>query len=115
MTTEKDKASDQREMSEAEMKSISEYQDLCHGVQTGVAFMQEQGSRECEPKHLHTGVNIAMRDHSSLVALLVRKGLIANEEYATAIRDGMKLEVADYEDRCNSCMPIGSTTCVKLH
>jgi hypothetical protein len=71
-------------------------------VQTGIAF---EFSREYEQgagmppevvaalKHLRTGINVVMADTGSLVRLLIRKGVITEEEYATSIVDGMQQEV----------------------
>jgi hypothetical protein len=51
-----------------------------------------------EPKHLRVGVNVAMRDLASLTHLLVRKGVITELEYLTAIADGMEFERDKYSE-----------------
>lgn len=73
------------------------YREACHAVQSGVAAKMEYDSKETEPKHLRTGVNIAMRDHASLVYLLVGKGIITMAEFQKAIADGMETEKQLYE------------------
>ena len=66
-------------------------------MQTGVAFDHEKGSDDGSPKHLRTGINSAMSDHGALVKLLIRKGLITEQEYLDAIADAMEEERDRYE------------------
>lgn len=66
-----------------------------HAVQSGVATEME--FRREHPKHLRTGINIAMTDLGSLARLLVEKGVITLDEYEKAIADGMEAEKARYE------------------
>lgn len=75
------------------------YQDACHAVQSGVAqeMLIDERRFATEPKHLRTGINIALRDQGSLVRLLIAKGVITEEEYVEAIADGMVEEQRDYE------------------
>ena len=75
------------------------YLAACHAIQTGVAFEQSRGSDDGTPKHLRTGVNIAMCDHAALVRLLIAKGLFNEEEYTAALADEAEEEVKRYEDR----------------
>lgn len=75
-----------------------------HAVQTGVKLDQESGSQDGTPKHLRTGINMALVDHGSLVRLLVSKGVITEEEYFQAIADGMEQEVKNYEKRLSDKM-----------
>lgn len=72
------------------------YVAAVHAMQSGVAA--EMG-RSTEPKHLRVGVNAAMVDHSSLVQLLISKGLFTRDEYLAAIADGMEEEKGRYEQR----------------
>ena len=55
--------------------------------------------RETNPKHLRVGINVALRDHASLFELLIKKGIITEEEYRKAITAGMNKEVEDYENK----------------
>jgi hypothetical protein len=78
---------------------LDEHASLSHALQSGVRWEHERGSDDGSPKHLRTGVNIALRDHSSLVNLLVKKGVITDLEYAHEIVSGMREEVEAYEKR----------------
>lgn len=79
------------------------YAQLAHAVQTGVAFCitgpNPNLARECEPKHLRTGLNVVMCEHSALVRLLMKKGVITEEEYYDEVIVVLKAEVASYEKR----------------
>jgi hypothetical protein len=77
-----------------------------HAMQAGIALEHSRGSQDGSPKHLRVGVNVALRDHASLVALLIAKGVITDDEYCKAIADGMEREVEKYEDSLN--LPRGS-------
>jgi hypothetical protein len=78
---------------------LGEYHRLAHAMQSGVKWEQEHGVDDGSPKHMRVGINNAMRDHGSLAALLIRKGIISDLEYAEAIVVGMREEVAMYERR----------------
>ena len=77
------------------------YARAAHAMQTGVAYEMNKGGRDpaTEPKHLRVGINAAMADHEGLVRLLIRKGLITDEEYREAIADSMEAELKRYQDR----------------
>jgi len=79
------------------------YLAAAHGMQTGVKL--EMGVNPdgagTSPKHLRVGINSAMADHSGLVALLIRKGIITESEYLEAIADSMERE----RDRYQSLLP----------
>lgn len=81
------------------VEAVREYTELCHAMQSGVAYEQGRGGQDGTPKHLRVGVNVAMCDHGALVGLLIAKGIITDEEYAHAIRDEMRREVDRYEER----------------
>lgn len=72
-----------------------------HAMQSGVAAEMQLPGRHAatEPKHLRVGVNTALRDHASLVQLLITKGIITEVEYVEAIADGMETEQREYEQR----------------
>jgi hypothetical protein len=78
---------------------IREYSRLGHAIQTGVMHEHELGSQDGTPKHLRTGLACVMADVGSLTRLLVAKGIITNDDYYTAILDGLRREVAIYESR----------------
>src|SRR3954471_24629724 len=76
-----------------------------HALQAGVRMEMELGlSRDTEPKHLRVGVNSALVDHGALVALLVQKGLVTEEEYLTAIAEGAEREKRAYEQRLSAAL-----------
>lgn len=76
---------------------MQEYERLAHAVQSGVAF--GDGYESQEAKHLRTGLNLVMRDLGSLAGLLVKKGIITNDEFFEATLEGLKLEVVAEEAR----------------
>ena len=77
---------------------MSEYEELLHAMQSGVAMKMERDGAETSPKHLRVGVNAAMCDHAGLVRLLISKGVITAEEYLAAITEEMRAEVRRYEE-----------------
>lgn len=77
------------------------YQAAAHAVQTGVAYEihTAPGQAGVSAKHLRVGVNMAMVDTSALAMLLVKKGLITEEELWSALADGAEAELQKYHDR----------------
>ncbi len=77
------------------------YLDAIHGVQAGVGYelFRNDGDDSRAHKHLRTGVNSAMCDHTALVRLLIAKGIITPEEYAEEVRLEANRELDRYEDR----------------
>jgi hypothetical protein len=75
----------------------SRYERAMHGVQSGVAAKMAYDDKDTSPKHLRTGVNSAMVQHSGLVLLLMRKGVIGEGEYWAAMADAAEQERALYE------------------
>ena len=73
------------------------YFKAAHGMQAGVAMEMNYQSGPTEPKHLRVGVNTAMVDHAGLVGLLIKKGIITQEEYELAICEAMEAEHKRYE------------------
>lgn len=78
------------------------YTAAAHAMQSGVKMEMELGSRDTEPKHLRVGVNSALAASGALADLLIRRGVITEEEYAEAIAAGMEREQAAYEQRLTS-------------
>lgn len=76
---------------------------LCHAIQTGVKFdmqFSEELDFRCasvEPKHLRTGVNIAMCELGAIARLLMEKSVITEVEYWTAINKALSEEVDRYQ------------------
>jgi hypothetical protein len=82
-----------------DVEFIAAYIKLGHALQTGVAHDQQQGSTDGTPKHLRVGLNCVMSDLGALTRLLVAKGVITQDEYYTAVLEGLRLEVEKYEQR----------------
>lgn len=73
------------------------YRAAMHAVQSGVAAKMEYDGSETSPKHLRVGVNSAMVEHSALAGLLMRKGVISQEEFYAALADAAEQEQRLYE------------------
>ena len=76
------------------------YLDLCHAVQSATGYLianaesnNDESLAGSSPKHIRTGLNLIMSDHSALVALLFEKKLITEEEYFEAIVAGTEWEL----------------------
>ncbi len=78
------------------------YEALCHAMQTGVAYEMEYGSKDTEPKHLRVGINSALVNDAALTRLLIKKGIITEEEYTVEVTEEMQREVTRYEERLTS-------------
>lgn len=88
------------EMSDQDRANIERHRRFAHAMQAGVAIEEGRGSENVvRAKHLRVGINVALRDHASLVGLLIKKGVITNSEYLQAIADGMEQEAREYEER----------------
>lgn len=72
------------------------YTELAHAVQTGVAFVMEKDGDEVKPKHLRVGINMAMVEHAALASLLIKKGIITDDEYGEALIAELESEVERY-------------------
>ena len=83
------------------------YLAACHAIQSGVAFEHSQGSTDGTPKHLRTGINIAMCDHAALVKLLVAKGLFTDEEYTVGSGDGRAEMTKSWKKYVRYCVICG--------
>ena len=93
-------------MSERSEKAQERYRKAAHAMQSGVKFLMESEpglnypeSGECSPKHLRTGVNSALVDSGALAGLLIRKGLISEEEYFEVLAEIMEKDVKSYEEK----------------
>jgi hypothetical protein len=81
------------------LKLRNKYMALQHSMQCGVKYSQESGAEPETSKDTRVGINTAMSDHGALVDLLVRKGVITDEEIAEAMIDYMQQEVDRYRDK----------------
>lgn len=70
---------------------------LAHAMQTGVAYKMPKDSSDTEPKHLRVGINMAMIEHAALAGLLMRKGIITEDEYLDSLIVELEREVDLYQ------------------
>ena len=66
---------------------------LTHAIQSAVAFQIERGSNAALPKHLRTGLDTTKAEHGGIARLLIRKGVITEEEYFDAVVEGLEVEL----------------------
>lgn len=91
-------------LTDAEREYAERYQAAAHAMQTGVKYDMatdpDQAGRDADDvhKHLRTGVNAAMAEHSALVRLLMAKGVIGRAEYLEAVAVAMEAEKRRYEE-----------------
>jgi hypothetical protein len=78
------------------VKNSERYARAAHRVQSAVAFDPD---RPRDPyKDLRTGLNLSKADQAGLVRLLIRKGVITEEEYVEAVATSAETEASDRED-----------------
>lgn len=75
------------------------YRELCHAMQSGVAFVMQHEPGETTPKHLRVGVNSALLDSSATARLLMQKGVFTEDEYYDALIEVFEEEVDRYQAR----------------
>lgn len=80
------------------------YLVACHAMQSGVAFIMNKESAETDAKHLRVGINSALANANGLADLLIKKGLISEEEYYESMAEAMEKEVATYEARAKASL-----------
>jgi hypothetical protein len=90
----------------------SRYDQLCHAMQSGVAFTLPYEPASGEPKHLRVGVNCAMVEHAALVRVLLDTGVINELAYWEAMCAAMEREVQAYTDRL--ARRLGGNTAITL-
>lgn len=78
------------------MNDRDRYYAAVHAMQSGVAFKMGVTTRETEPKHLRVGVNSAMVETSTLVKLLIAKGVFTEDEWFKVLADQMEAEAELY-------------------
>lgn len=83
------------------------YLKAAHAVQAGVAMEMNDAppnisSSAVSPKMLRTGVNLAMVQQGAIVRLLIKKGLITEEEYMVELVAGVEEEKHQYEERLSA-------------
>lgn len=75
------------------------YHKALHAMQTGVATMMNIDPHDLSAKHTRVGINSALCDNSALGMLLVKKGIITEDELDKALADEMEAEVERYKKR----------------
>lgn len=82
---------------------MTRYEAAAHKVQTAIGFLIEHekafGVRfaSVEPKHMRTGIDLTKADQGSLTGLLIKKGLITEDELFEALAEGMEREAESYQ------------------
>jgi hypothetical protein len=71
------------------------WHQLAHALQSGIEYSKNEFERE--HKHLRVGISTAHVDHSALASLLIKKGIITQEEYLDALVEAMETEVKRVE------------------
>lgn len=74
----------------------AKYLAAMRSMQSGVAMWMNYDPGETQPKHLRVGVNSAFVQSSVLADILIKKGIITEEEWWGALVDGMEAEANDY-------------------
>lgn len=100
----KENPSDQRKRVAA---AILRQSDAMHAIQSGVkgeiAYENLKNVphdlRSSGPKHLRTGVNMAMCNVAAVARVLIAKGIITEVEYHEALADLLEAEKATYETK----------------
>jgi hypothetical protein len=78
------------------------YLAAAHAVQSGVAMELNDDPVSGTPKHLRTGLNMAMIEHGALVRVLIAKGLFTEAEYFAELVAGVEDEQRQYEARLSA-------------
>lgn len=79
---------------------MQEYERLAHAIQSAIAYELGLGlDAGATPKHLRVGVDLQRADQGSVVRLLVKKGLITDDEVKEAILEGLHAEVERAEQQ----------------
>ncbi len=74
------------------------YEAAAHRMQTDVALkINNPAMNDTQPKHLRVGINSAMVRHAALAWLLIKKGIITEDEYREEVRLAMNHELSTYE------------------
>lgn len=84
----------------------AEYEALLHAMQTGVAMLMNYETKDPEHsfKHLRVGINSAFIDTGAIVLLLVKKGVITEEEHLEALIQLARNEVRLYTKKCSEVL-----------
>lgn len=88
------------------MATLDELQEryliAAHAVQAGVAMELNDDPHSGTPKHLRVGISMAVVEHGALARLLIKKGIITDEEYMAELVAGVEDERREYEERLSA-------------
>lgn len=73
------------------------YREAAHAMQSGVAMKMHYDPTETSVKHLRVGVNSAMVETATLFNLLLKKGIITQEEFEEELANQMNIEADSYQ------------------
>jgi hypothetical protein len=76
------------------MSEKDDYYKAACAMQAGVKLKHELGGTDTDGKSLRVGLNSQMSAHGALAHLLIKKGVITEDEYNAIMLDFMKREVA---------------------
>ena len=68
-----------------------------HACMTGAGYYLEKDPKVANAKHVRNGLDSAMVQHSAAVQLLIKKGIITEEEYLVEMAEAFETEKARYE------------------
>lgn len=89
----------QEPLTPEEQDILARYHAHGHAIQTGIKVLMETGNaRQCETKHMRTGIDLSKVDHAALVELLVEKGLFTRTEYFRKLEMMAARERERYQD-----------------
>lgn len=91
-------------------ENMERYYAAQHAMQSGVMLKMEIDRKETTPKYLRVGVNSAMVDSGALAGLLIKKGIITEEEYSEVLADYMEKEAEMYRELIQQHYPGSNIT-----
>lgn len=73
---------------------LAESTRLMHAIQSAIAFkMNLPGYGAAEPKHMRVGIDSSKAEHAALVQLLVKAGVITDQDYFRSVCELLEHEV----------------------
>lgn len=78
-------------------KLATQLQAKQHAAMTGAGYSIEYGLVKTNDKHTRNGIDAAHVSHAGLVQLLIKKGIITEEEYLESMLEAWDTEVKRYE------------------
>lgn len=83
------------------LKAMERYEKAMHAMQSAIAFelQTDANQKDKTTKSLRVGVNSCLVDFTALAQLLIKKGIIHEDEYLESLAEAAEAEVKRYEDR----------------